>query len=175
MLGLVQAIGVDGVRQFIEILHEALRAGVDQRAAILLARLRFVPVMRAIHQTENVVQESGAAQAMEGLARMLVLSAGFHDAIEQLQQHEFFAGAGHIGVVGLPLMLEVEEVPRLVNRLGAAGNDQRPLVAEFVAVGDQFISASAVNLHRRNEQDLRRHTIKAHFAGAEGSGSIAAA
>ena len=64
--------------------------------------LRFVAFVDE-DQAGDVVEQTGAAQAVEGLAQVLVAAAGFHEAIEQFQQDELFAGASDIGAVGLAL------------------------------------------------------------------------
>ncbi len=61
---LEQAQAGDRVRQFVEVLHQALDAGVDEPAQRLLL------VAFAEDQAGNVVEQAGAAQAMERLAEV---------------------------------------------------------------------------------------------------------
>src|SRR2546422_7799719 len=76
------------VRQFVEVLHQPLNAGVDKPAE----RRLFIPFTE--YQTRNVVQEARAAQAMERNARMLIRRLEGEDAFEQLENDELFAGDG---------------------------------------------------------------------------------
>src|SRR5437868_3272665 len=104
---------------------------------------------------------------MESLAQVLAGSPRLHEAVEQLQEDKLLAGAGSVGVVSTALVREVEEVPRFVDGLGAAGQDQRPRVAELAGVGDHLIGTSAVNLHAGDEQQLRRLAIEPRLARAD--------
>src|SRR5579884_2280443 len=100
---------------------------------------------------------------MKSLARVLMLASELHDAIEQLQRHKFFAGHGYVGTVAA-FGSAAEEVPRLVNGLGPACQDQRPLVTELVSVRNQFVRTGAMNLHAGYEEHLRWLAVHAHFA-----------
>ena len=59
---------------------------------------------------------------MEYFARMLAWPAGFHDAIEQLQGDKLFSRDDHVRVVSA-VRPTTEEIPRLVDGLGAARQD----------------------------------------------------
>ena len=93
-------------------------------------------------------------------------AAGLHDAVEQLQGDEFLAGDDHVGAVS-SARARAEEVPRLVDGLGAAGQDERPVLAQLVGVGDHLIGAGAVDLHAGDEQHLRDVAVQAGLAGPE--------
>src|SRR5207253_3136130 len=139
VLRLHQAKADNRVRQFVEILHETLHARVDKPPAPV-ALVAF-----AKHEARNIVQQSREAEPMKGLAQVFAAATVLEKAIEQLQSHEFLACYGNVctepcfGTAG-------KEVPRLVNRLGPAGKNQRPLLAEFVCIGNQIVSAGAMDL-----------------------------
>ena len=93
----------DRVRQLVEVLHQPLNAGVDQPCPVRCASAS--PSQSCGEdQAGDVVEQAGAAQAVEGLARVLAVGAGLHDAVEQLQEDEFLAGADHVGAVGAALV-----------------------------------------------------------------------
>ena len=62
--------GCGRVRQFVEVLHQLLHAGVDEPAQ------RGFFVAFAEDQAGNVVEQAGAAQAMERLAQMFAAAPG---------------------------------------------------------------------------------------------------
>src|SRR5260221_455885 len=83
-----------------------------------------------------------------------------------LDDDELLAGAHDIGA-DFALLVEAEEVPRFIDRLGAAGEDERAIVAELVGIGDQLIRFGRVNLHAGDEQHLRQPAFEAGLARAK--------
>ncbi len=145
------------VRHLVQILHHALDAGVHQ------VRQRIALVAGTEDQAGDVVQQAGLTQAVEGLAWMLARLAQLVHAVEQFEDDEFLAGADDVGRE-VAIGAEAEEVPRFVDGLGAAGHDQRPIVAQLVGVDDHFISAGTVNLHAADKQHLRQLALDARGA-----------
>src|SRR5262249_4590820 len=144
-----------------------LRARVDEPAK------RRALVAFAEDETLNVVKQAGVAQALESLARMLSLYLVGHDAIEQLEQDELLAGADHIGAVLLAVHSEAEKVPRLVDGLGATGENERPFLAQLVRVGNELVGVGAVNLHARYEEHLWNLALETGLAGTDVSVPLA--
>src|SRR5579864_8228368 len=124
-----QAQSSDRVRQFVEVLHHALHAGVDEPAQ------RRILITFAEDKSWNIVEQAGAPQAVERLARMFLFAAMRHDALEKLEDYVFFPGTRHVGT-DLSLRINAEEIPRFVNRLRADRQNKRPLVAELIGVGN---------------------------------------
>ena len=77
-----------------------------------------------------------------------------HEPVEQLQDDEFLAGDHHVGAVAA-LGPDAEKVPRLVDRLGPAGQDEGPGLAQTIGVGDHFIGAGTVDLHAATPAAIR--------------------
>src|SRR5712692_5257050 len=100
---------------------------------------------------------------MKDFAWMLALAAEFHDAVQQLQGDKFFAGHYHIGII-LAIGPSAEEIPRLVDGLGSARQDQRPGTAKSVSVGDDLVGAGTMNLHAGDEQHLRQLAVEPGLA-----------
>ena len=97
---------------------------------------------------------------MKGFAEVLAAGPIFHQAIEQFEEDVFLPRADHVGAVFL-LRIEAEEIPGLVDRLGAARQDERAILAEFIGVGDHLIGAGAMDLHAGDQQQLRHGPIDA--------------
>src|SRR5205807_8863625 len=95
-----------------------------------------------------------------------IARARFHDAVEQLQHDELLTGDGDVGAAFL-LGTKAEEIPGLINSLGAAGQDEGPLFAELVSIDNHLIGTGAVNLHAGDEKHLRNLPVKACLAGFE--------
>src|SRR5205823_8162049 len=104
-----------------------------------------------------------APEPMKDLAWMLALAAEFHDTIEQLQSDEFFAGDDDVGII-LAIGSSAKEIPRLVDGLGPARQDQRPGTAKPVSVGDDLVGAGTMDLHARDEQHLRQLAVEPGLA-----------
>ena len=156
--GLEQAEGVERQRQLIEVLDEALDASVDQVAG--------PAVVAGVDQAGDILQRPGVACPREGGTHGLARALEFKDADQQLEEDELLAGDDDVGATAA-VGAEAEEVPGLVDRLGAAGQDQGPVLAQRPGVGDQAIRGGAVDLHAGNKQQVGRPAVDPGQARAE--------
>src|SRR6266849_9059323 len=150
----------DRMGKLVQVLNQLLDARIDEPAD------RGFFVTFAEYQTWTIIQEARSAEPMEYFTRMLAWPAGFHDAIEQLQGDKLFSRDDHVRVVSA-IGSAAEEIPGLVDGLGAARQNQRALMSEPVGIGNEFISAGAMDLHARNKQHLRQLAIELGFARPE--------
>ena len=124
--------GFQRQRQLVEVAHQTL----DARDNKLFGRTAGAV---AKGQAGYVVQAPGAPSPLEGLSPGVPTALEFEQPIEQLEQYELLARDHDIGTLAA-IGTEAEEIPRLVNGLGAAGQDQRPMRSQRPGILDQPVA-----------------------------------
>ena len=149
------------MRQLVEIAHQPLYARVDQ----LLGRATRPGA--GIHQPGDVLQQPGVAQPLERRPRRLAAAALDQQSLEQAEQHELLAGDGQVGASRVA-RVGAEHVPRLIDGLGPAGDDQRPVGGvDAGGVADELLAGRRVDLHARDEEQVGHAAVEAHLGRAE--------
>ena len=121
---------------------------------------------RAKHQARDVIQQPGAATSFEGIPHRFAHRLMFEQTVHEFEDHEVLARHDHVGAHAT-VGRKTEEVPRFVNRLGAAGQDERALVAQPPGIANVAIGTGTVNLHARDEEHLGLLTAKVRLANPD--------
>ena len=159
MGSLQQTISDDRVRHLVQVLHEALHTRRDKR--------RVDALVFAVHQARDVRQRSVPASVPERFEHRPVSRPVSKQDLDELHQDELFAGDGHVGA-DIRVAANLEQIPRFVDRLGAADHDERAIRdAAGTGIGGQPVRALGMDLHARNEQHLDRLAVEPREARAE--------
>ena len=160
MRRLEQPHGVQRQRQLVEVLNQPLHAGVDQVLGRAIGRVG------PVDQSGDVFQQPALAGPLKGRAHRIAGPLHLDNSVQEFQEHVLLARDDHIGAFAA-VGRKPEEVPRLVNGLGAAGQDQRPVIAQLPRVADQPAGRRAVDLHGGDHEDLRRLAVETCRAGPD--------
>ncbi len=158
---LEKLITIDRVDLFVEIAAQPLNACINK----LLRDLPFRT--ERIDQPRNLVEHPAVLRPKEGRSQRFGSGAKGQEHLQQLQGNVFLAGDYHVSAPGVG-GVRAEQLPRVVDAEGPAGDDQRPMVrGDLADVAKHILAGGGVEAHAGDHEDVGNSPIQPHPRRAE--------